>query len=58
MEEGRGRTLEMALLSVGLGPVLFAPNSRFMVADVCRLVCIGGVPVWFCRYRGRKAAWR
>lgn len=29
------RTLEMALLRVGLGALLFAPNSRFMLGESC-----------------------
>lgn len=29
----RELTLEMALVSVGLGPVFLAPNSRFMVGN-------------------------
>lgn len=29
----RGLTLEMALVSVGLGPVFLAPKSRFMVGN-------------------------
>ena len=33
-EDGKGRilTVEMALESVGLGPVVLAPNRRFMLS--------------------------